>query len=147
MPLEILLTPHVWLQVEPVVRNALAKEFGITRSTSPRCVTEQGVTIVESDGYTIEDLMGLNVESMQEWLGFSNIDPEADVHALFQMCVDKMAQSLAIPVEEAPQAPQTEVLPEVVPQVPKEVKARFCVHCESKGVRHFKTCPNYKSIK
>ena len=132
MNIEILLTPHIWLQVRPDVRVALAKEFGTQRSTSPRCITEGGITRVESDGFTIQDLRVFGVESMQKWLGFVNIDVDADLHALFGMCVDMMEKKMGLRVAEQEIASSSLVV--------EETKPRFCEFCDSKGVKHKLTC-------
>ena len=141
--IEILLTPHLWLQLSAVVRNYLAKEFKMRRSSSPQCTVSRGMTVIQSDGHTIDDLRAMNVESMQAWLGFQTIDPEADINALFVLCARKAEQNLTPPAVE-------NVLQEVAknieskPEEPKEVKPElpkpFCEHCTSKGVRHLKTC-------
>jgi hypothetical protein len=133
MDIEILLTPHTWLQASTLTRKHLADQFGLKRSTSPRCVTERGFTRIESDGHTVDDLRAMNVESMQEYLGFTSIDPNANVHALFKMCVEKI-EALHKPeaVEEQVVAP--------APLPPEEPKAPFCDACGSKGVRHKKDC-------
>lgn len=123
MQIQVLITPHVWLQAKPTVRNMLAKEFSMTRSAPHRCVTAGGITRIESDGYTVDDLKALNAESMQRWLGFTTIDPEADIHALFSLCVDRVSEALKAlepeekPVDgtEAPKAPETPPQPEMKP--------------------------------
>jgi hypothetical protein len=114
--IEVLLTPHAWLQAPADVRNLLKKEFGFTRSSSPQCTVERGITRIQSDGCTVDDLRAMNPESMQKWLGFKEIDAEADVHALLQMCADK-AEAMLHPVE-------TEDAPPAVPEPepPKETK-------------------------
>src|ERR1035437_2627927 len=124
MKFEILLTPHVWLQVSPEIRNTLIKEFGMKRSTTPRCVTERGITRVESDGFTVEDLKALNVESMQKWLGFSTIDDSADLNSLLLMVVHAIEK-------------RSEVVEDKVEVPPVD---KFCAFCDSKGVRHLKVC-------
>lgn len=91
---------------------------------------EAGHTTIESDGFTVNDLMALNSESMQKWLGFATIDQEADIHALFGMCVDKMEKSLSPPPE----------LAEVAPVIEEDIKKPFCAHCSSKGVKHKSDC-------
>lgn len=140
MEIEILLTPQVWLQVRPEVRVKIAKEFGMMRSSTPRCVTERGITRVESDGFTVSDLKKLNVQSMQQWLGFETIDPKADIHALFCMCVDRLDP----PVEEKQTEDVAETRPEpALTQVEVEKKA-FCDVCNSKGVRHKANCSRPK---
>ncbi len=106
MNLEVLLTPHIWLQASTVVRSHLSKEFSLSASTTPRCVTERGMTRIESDGYTVNDLRKLNAESMQKWLGFEDIDPEADLNALFAMCVDRIEARLAPPSVVSTPSPQ-----------------------------------------
>lgn len=138
MDIEVILTPHAWLQVSTEVRNKLAKEFGMSRSGTPRCVTEMGLTRIESDGFTIEDLRALNVESMTEWLKGYNIKPETnDLHYLLGMCSgikeDEMKGLLSKPdiLVGSPEAKEPEV-------------KRFCDQCESKGVRHLKSCPKFK---
>lgn len=86
----VLITPQIWLQINHLTRLALKKQFNIKRTASPSCVTQHGVTRIESDGHSVEDLKALNAESMQEYLGFEKIDPEADIHALLAMCVEKI---------------------------------------------------------
>jgi len=126
MHIEILLTPHIWLQASPEVRLRLAKAFGLKRSTSPRCIVERGVTRIESDGYTVEDLRLMNRYTMHKFLGRPMIDLDADLHKLFIACVEMLER-------------------EVEDEKPKDdtpsVKAPFCDSCDSKGVKHKKTCP------
>ncbi len=86
----VLITPQIWLQINHLTRLALKKQFGIKGTSSPSCVTERGVTRIESDGHSVEDLKALNAVSMQEYLGFEKIDPAADIHALLAMCVEKI---------------------------------------------------------
>lgn len=97
-----MITPHIWLQLSPSTRNSLSKAFDMKRSSSPVCITERGVTRVESDGFTVSDLSALNVESMQKFLGFQEIDEKADIHALLAMCARKVD---GVGVEEAPVEP------------------------------------------
>lgn len=99
---------------------------------------QNGVTKIESDGKTVEDLMKLNAESMQTWLGFTKIDPEADIHALLGMCADKMEKelhpSLVVEVE----------TPVIEPKQTTEAAKPFCDSCESKGFRHKSNCTKSK---
>jgi hypothetical protein len=138
MELEILITPHLWLQLAADVRNYLSKEFKLNRSTSPRCVTYGGKTVIESDGHTVDDLRGLNVESMQAYSGSKSVD----INELFAECAAKALDvlhppeaSLEAPLE-APITPVEALLPPSATQEP-----RFCDSCDSKGGRHKKDCP------
>ncbi len=137
MDIQVLLTPFAWLQLNSEMRNGLSKAFGLRSSTSPRCVTQNGVTKIESDGKTVEDLMGMNAESMQKWLGFTTIDPEADIHALLGMCADKMEAELHPPVEEVVTVESVTTTATVKP---------FCDFCASKGVRHLKACTREHTV-
>lgn len=110
MELEVLITPHTWLQLSPEIRNYLAKEFKLTRSSTPRCVTQGGISKIESDGFTVDDLRGLNEESMRAWTG-SQFE---DLHALLAECAEKAYKAL--------HPPEPEVLPEVVENSVPEVK-------------------------
>jgi len=143
MDIKVLLTPFAWLQLNSEVRNGLTKAFNIRSSTSPRCVTQNGMTRVESDGKTVEDLMALNAESMQKWLGFTNIDPNADIHALLGMCADKMEKELH-PSEVVEPQMHSKEKPGSVDVEMKELiessKKPFCDSCDSKGARHKSTC-------
>ena len=113
-PLEVLLTPHVWLQIPADVRNEMTKAFGIPSSESPRCVTQAGMTKIESDGHTVNDLRKLNVTSMQEFLGFTTVDPKADLHALLQLCAKKVWEQLHPVIEEKIEAEEEEIKPQPV---------------------------------
>lgn len=62
------LYPIEWLALSDTVRNALAKEFGLTRS-SPVHVIDN---VVETDGYTVNDLKGISIEKMQAFTGSSS---------------------------------------------------------------------------
>lgn len=110
----VLITPQIWLQINHLTRLALKKQFNIPRTASPSCVTERGVTRIESDGHSVEDLKALNAKSMQEYLGFENIDPDADIHALLAMCVEKI-ERVGGQVEIEPQATEQVTRP-VEPQ-------------------------------
>ncbi len=173
MSFENLITTQLWLQASTPVRQHISEEFGMKRSTSPRCITELGETRIESDGFTLEDLRALNVITMQKWLGFSKIDLQADVFALFEMCAQKAEKDLENPpvqivepekivgstgdgeapesIPEAPLEKESDVLgpkpdalkPEDKPETPQE-KPPFCESCDSKGVRHKKECPKFK---
>ena len=147
---ENLVSPTLWLQASPEVRNLIAKEFGMERSTSPRCVNELGHTRIESDGFTVDDLRALNVISLQQWMGFTNVDPQADLFALFKMCVNRaqemITRGLSTPPVEG-QIIQPAVDPVSTPQdppAPATESKPFCDTCDSKGVRHKKTCPKFK---
>ena len=144
MDIEVLITPHSWLQIPTETRNELAKDFGMSRSGTPRCVTELGVTKIESDGYTIEDLRALSVESMTEWLLKYNIKPENnEIHYLLGMCAGMKMRKMT---PETPQQNQNETENSLtkaqnVPEQNPNGKPRFCDQCESKGVHHLKSCP------
>lgn len=109
MTLEILITPPIWLQLSPEIRNFIVSEFHLTRSTSPRCVTERSITRIESDGYTVDDLRKLSPLTMQEWLGFSEIKPDANVHALLCMVADRAELALRSMVERYPKETMIDV--------------------------------------
>jgi len=136
MNIEITITPYVWLQVPPETRNALAKEFDIKCTGTPRCITELGNTRVESDGFTIDDLRVLTVERMTEWLKKRGVNYQStDINYLFGLCVDEIMGKKTV------QGTETETKEFIEP------KKRFCDFCDSKGVKHLKTCPKYKSNK
>lgn len=136
MRIEVLVTPHVWLQVSPEVRRLLAREFGIRRSGSPYCVTQGGQTRVESDGHTVDDLRAMNAYTMQKWLGKPFIDTEADVVALFRECAEA-AERMAADGADAPHAPP-------VPEGPAVPDA--CAECGSRGGKHKKTCVTKQTV-
>jgi len=151
MIIERLLTPNIWLQALPVVRNHLAKAFKTERSASPRIVTELGNTRVESDGFTVEDLRVFSVESMQEWLGFTTIDPMTDVNALFEMCATKAEETLGIcetiispSIDDGVAPVEKDTTPENVDSVEKTTTLTdepFCHFCTAKGpINHLKVC-------
>lgn len=131
MNIEVFITPYTWLQLSTDTRVKLAKAFDMKRSTSPRCVTERGVTKVESDGFTVDDLRKMNVESMQQWLGFTTIDPNADINALLGMCADRIEHPEKL---------------EELAKVSDAVSGPWCDSCDSKGVRHKKTCPKNTNV-
>lgn len=114
MKIQVLITPHAWLQIGPSVRQRLSREFKLKKSAPPRCVTQNGRTVVESDGHSVEDLAGLNAESMQEWLGFTNVDPDADIHALLGLCAKRAMDEEAAEAEKgrAEAAPDPELAAE-----------------------------------
>ena len=133
------ITPHVWLQFSSVVRNELAKLFGMQRSTSPVCITERGKTRIESDGFTVDDLRALNAESMQKFLGFSKVDLEADVNALLEMCAKKVERGPSAIVEKGT-LPVTPEPADIVEEYLAEPPKRYCEFCTSKGARHKNNC-------
>jgi len=123
--IEILITPHIWLQLTPVVRNELAKAFGMKRSTSPVCITERGMTRVESDGFTVSDLTALNAESMQKFLGFQEIDLKANLIALLEMCADRVTPVEEVISEEAIIEMETEQTPAEAPVAVQEAPKKM----------------------
>lgn len=135
MKIEVLLTPFAWLQIDSLTRNRLSKEFGMKRSAPPRCVTQNGRTVVESDGHSVEDLKAMNAESMQKWMGFTTIDPDADIHALLGLCAKKiMDETAAIEAERlraeiALLVPPPEVKPvEETEEAPKAKRIKKPIH-------------------
>jgi len=95
MDIELLITPTIWLQLPADVRNLLAFEFKMSRSTTPRCVTQNGETKIESDGFTVDDLRALNIKSMQAYAG-SKSESLID---LFAECAEKANKILHPPTE------------------------------------------------
>lgn len=131
----VLITPQIWLQINHLTRLALKKQFNIKRTASPSCVTQHGVTRIESDGHSVEDLKALNAVSMQEYLGFKKIDPAADIHALLAMCVEKIervggqveaeqAEGEDVAVELYEDAPLEDKKTEEVKELVEEVKKK-----------------------
>jgi hypothetical protein len=121
--IEVLITPNIWLQITPETRNKLAKEFNMHRTSSPVCVTELGQTHIQSDGFTVDDLRGLNVRSMQEWLGFTTIDENANLVALLELVIKRIENPLlaveSVTVDESLIAPGA-VVPISEPQIESE---------------------------
>lgn len=85
----VLLTPPQWLKVPLTVRLQLAKDFRLPKSEGPSITTGHGTSVVNSDGHTLDDLRGVNVKSMHDYLGFDDVDEKADFFALFDLCCQK----------------------------------------------------------
>lgn len=85
--MELTLTPSLWLQASATTRLKLAKDFGLHRSSGPQIITENGHVHVESDGYTVSDLRGMSIESMQKYVGTTSVD---DLFSLFNLCIAKV---------------------------------------------------------
>jgi len=121
----VMITPHIWLQLSPTTRNNISKAFDMKRSSSPVCITERGVTRIESDGFTVGDLSALNVESMQKFLGFQEVDESADIHALLAMCARKVDGLVAEEAHVEPVTVEEKVVvvePEPIPEPAVEKK-------------------------
>lgn len=166
MKMEILLTPHQWLTIPHLTRLKLSQDFKLSRTGQNLMTTRNGQGILESDGHTVNDLRGINVTSMQEYLGFKDIDPEADFFALLEMTVEKAEYKEPEPAPEAPKPSEVNTQPTPVPDTPTAIpeapvvapettappegtgtapKPPFCDQCDSKGVRHKAVCP--KNVK
>lgn len=132
-----LLSGSVWLSLPQDTRAKVAELFGITKSGSVYVVNGATGPVVQSDGYTYDDLSVITVARMQEMLN-SKSD---NFYALFKSIVKLVNEETALDavievVEEAIleniQADLEESTPENTP---------FCTQCDSKGVRHKKVCP------
>lgn len=163
--IEILLTPHQWLTIPHLVRLKLAADFKLPKSGGSLMTTRNGQGVLESDGHSVNDLRGINIQSMSEYLGFAVTDPNADFFALLHLTVEKAEKSLE-PVEEPrttyPAALEPALTgPEVIEkgrEALKEMNERaklsqqnkiekrltFCDSCTSKGGRHLNVCPKAK---
>jgi hypothetical protein len=124
------LTPKEFCTFPPHIRERLRQTFRIGKSGPLEMVDGQLI----SDGSTGKDLqLSLNVGAMLEYLG---AESGIEVEGLFDRLMEKSLMKMGLldrPVEVAPDAP---VLP-----APPESAAPFCDTCDSKGVRHKKTCP------
>lgn len=163
--IEVLLTPHQWLTIPHLIRLKLAADFKLVKSTGSLITTKGGYSVIESDGHTVNDLRGINVISMQEYLGFTEPNPDEDFFALLHMVVDKAEKALE-PTEQAPaqeNAPTATTEPSIpmpeksgqelgkeLADTVKRAEERiaspspYCDSCTSKGPRHLKVCPKSK---
>ena len=125
-----MINPKVWLALKQATRQNIAAYLGLRRSG----VTEVNGGVVVSDGYSAQDLMdGITVTKLQTMLGID----ETDLYKLFEELVRRLE---APPVEITVPEPTPEPTPDIKPK-------KFCDLCESKGGRHFNTCPKSKSKK
>lgn len=127
---------HDWVQLPIEVRAKLAEKFNIPRSGYTHVVGNK----VETDGYTNENLAKMSIEALRAYTGADS----QDFTDLFKLTLIKIYEELKPPeVLVNGEPPEVEANIEKTPeQLVEEVvgKAPFCDSCESKGVRHLKTC-------
>ena len=75
------LFPQEWLALSFYERQKFAETFSVKKSGG---VVMQDNTIL-SDGYSMEDLMAINVESMRKFLE----SDETDFYKLYQSCIER----------------------------------------------------------
>ena len=135
-----LLSGSVWLSLPQETRAKIAHLFNITKSGSVYVVNGATGPVVQSDGYSYEDLSVITVARMQEILNSKS----ENFYALFKDIVklvneEEVLDSLIEVVEEM-------ILENVEEEMEESVseKKAFCDQCDSRGVRHKKDCPNSK---
>ena len=93
--------PNLWVTLTQEVRDALAREFKLSKTGNT--VTHLGGNggKLESDGYTAADLLGITREKMATFVGYST-DTKSYLE-MFSDCVDKAGgkeiQSIKRPVK------------------------------------------------
>ena len=117
------ITIPMWLELPQPLRNKLVEIFSLPRSGGTSISSFGGVMKVDTDGYTHQDLAGISIPKMQDFLG----SDETDFWKLLELTINKAEASLP------------EELKPVIDEKP------WCNSCDSRGVRHKKTCPNFIS--
>lgn len=84
--MEPILTPTQWLELPTDVRQRIAEVFGLRKSTGTEVVDNR----VVSDGYTVENLQGVSVTTMQTYLK----SKEKDFYTLFNTLVEGIYKEL-----------------------------------------------------
>ena len=115
-------TIPMWLDLPQELRSKMVEIFALKRSGGTVISSVGGVMRCETDGYTHEDLIGISIDKMQDFLGEHD---EKDFWKLLEATINKAEEGL--------------------PTAPKE-KAPWCDSCDSKGVRHKKICPKVKKL-
>lgn len=135
-PLLATIAVNQWVSLPPEIRLRLVKIFDIPRSAGTH--VENGV--VTTDGYTYQDLKGITVEKMNNFLGGPI---ELDYFTLLNAVIDKAKEPEQEPVEPTPQQKQEQLL-EAWKQTIEELK----LEAESKGLltEFKKLITNYGNI-
>lgn len=88
--MEYQLSPNQWLTLPLEVRHRIAETFKVPRSKGTTVVGN----VVQSDGYTFEDLAKITVEGMQDFLK----SDETDFMTLFNKVVEVLSVNETKPV-------------------------------------------------
>lgn len=113
-----------WLQLPLTTRALIAAQFGIIKRGSTEVFNNE----VVKDGYVLGEIeAALNIDAIQKYV----VSDNTDMAILWDMMVAKAEGKEYV----APEKPKVE-----------EVKKPFCGSCDSKGVRHKKTCPKNKKV-
>ena len=99
------------------VRLWLRNMFDIPQSN----VVEVRDNTVLTDGVTNDDLKAITLEKLQKFT-----KKDGKFSELFEILIQEVQLQMAVINGSV---------------IPKELKAKFCDLCSSKGVRHLKTCP------
>jgi hypothetical protein len=90
-----MINPRIWLALPQEKRAEIAHKLGLTKSGNVEVTDNQ----VICDGYTVNDLMGITVEKLQEVLQ----SKEADFFKLWDELIRPKVQVAQLPPEEAQQ--------------------------------------------
>ena len=125
--------PQVWVSLPKETREHLIKVFKLVR-TGISVVKDQ--TLV-SDGYTEEDLEGISLEKMCEYIG----SQETFMRAC-ELTLGKVHSELHPPVGEIT---GTKIVPGEVLIVEDKEEVPFCDTCNAKELPHKKYCPKHEN--
>ena len=149
-----MLNINIWLQQSREVRQKMASEFNIPRSSGV-IVDGQRVTC---DGHTVQDLSTLTVETLRNYTGLETNDFyeqffKAVEMVKFDLITPPVAQiePITANVSDTPTVEIDATIP-IVPVdkmynpkvIVENAPKKFCEHCTSKGGRHLKTCKKSK---
>lgn len=112
-----LLSLNIWMSIPQGTRQKLAILFGIPRSGETVVAYQAEGAVVQSDGYTAEDLFAITIEKMQTLTGIKS----DDFYLLFEETVDHVDAIIAGTYEykEKPKVKKVETV-EVIEEI--EVK-------------------------
>ena len=84
--MEIQVSVPEWVKLPHETRVELAKQFNLKKSKGAQVEFIGGITVLQSDGYTHDDLRDITIEKMQDYLK----SEETDFIKLFNACVEKV---------------------------------------------------------
>lgn len=87
------MTKFYWLELPVEVRAALAKTFGLVRSSGAVVEQLNGKMVVKSDGYSDKDLAGITVEKLQDFLKEKK---EKDFWKLMEVAIEQVTSTSSL---------------------------------------------------
>lgn len=124
----------IWLSLPNEVRHKLVTLFDIPRSGMTIVDYRATGAVVTSDGYTAPDLQAISLSRMQSLLG-----SESDnYYKLFEEVVTNIDSLIGGTFFYA------DTVTAVSDLKLEDAIKKFCDSCDSKGVRHKKSCPKNK---